>query len=109
MNLDFLVIASSDPLASTGASHSSDLALGLARVGQRVGLFLVQNGVVSARRGALFAEREALADAGVTIQADAFSLRERGVGRDAIADGVEVSDLAPILDALGAGTRVLWT
>ena len=110
MSLDFLLIASGDPLASGRAADSSALALRLAGSGKRVGVFLVQNGVVPARAGAKWDAREALVRAGVSIQADAFSLRERGVGPDALAEGIEASDnLTPILDALGSGTRVLFT
>lgn len=108
MKLDFLVIASGDPLASPHAG-SGDLAVRLAESGKRVGVFLVQNGVTPARRGARWDDREALLHAGIPVQADAFSLRERGIEADRLAEGVEVTDLAPILDALGDGARVLWT
>ena len=52
MSLDFLLIASGDPLGSARAGDSVDLALRLAESGRRVGIFLIQNGVVPARRGA---------------------------------------------------------
>lgn len=108
MKLDFLLIASGDPLGSPHA-ELGDLAVRLAESGKRVGVFLVQNGVMPTRRGARWDARSALLRAGVRIQADAFSLRERGIEPDALAEGVEARDLAPILDALGSGTRVLWT
>ena len=110
MSLDFLLIASGDPLASGPAADSSALALRLAESGKRVGVFLVQNGVVPARAGAKWDARDALVQADISIQADAFSLRERGVAPDSLAEGIEATEnLIPILDALGSGTRVLWT
>jgi len=109
MNPDFLVIASSDPLGHGGGEGASALALDLAAAGKSVAVFLVQNGVVPARAGARWDARESLLRAGVEIQADAFSLRERGVDADQLAEGIEASeDLGPILDALGSGSRVLW-
>ena len=110
MSLDFLLIASGDPLASGKGADSSSLALQLAESGKQVGVFLVQNGVVPARAGAKWDARDALVQAGISIQADAFSLRERGVRLDALAEGIEATEnLTPVLDALGSGTRVLWT
>jgi predicted peroxiredoxin len=109
MSLDFLLIASEDPLDRRQASTSSDLALRLARSGKQVGLFLVQNGVVPARKGARWEALDALVEAGVRVQADAFSLRERGIDAAAVTEGIEPSEsLAPVLDALGAQTKVLW-
>ncbi len=107
MKLDFLVVNTTDPIAGAGGDASA-LALRLSKSGKRTGVFLVQNGVVPARRGARWDLREDLVGAGVTIQADGFSLRERGVGPDALADGIEETDLDPILDALADGTRILW-
>ena len=110
MDLDFLFIASSDPIGTAHAADASDLALHLAQAGKQVGVFLIQNGVVPARRGARWDGLDTLVRAGVRIQADAFSLRERGVAAEALADGVEASDdLTPILDALGSGARVVWS
>ena len=110
MDLDFLFITSNDPIGKAGAGEASELALRLAESGKRVGVFLVQNGVVPARRGARWDALDALVREGVRVHADAFSLRERGIAAEALADGVEASeDLTPILDALGSGARVLWS
>jgi predicted peroxiredoxin len=106
MNPDFLIIESHDPIARGG--EAGEFALGLAEAGRRVALFLVQNGAVAARRGARWDARAELVRRGVRIRADAFSLRERGVDPGELADGIEASDLEPVLDALGGGARVLW-
>lgn len=108
MKLDYLIIKATDPIA-TASGEASDLALRLSKSGKRVGVFLVQNGVVPARQGARWDARADLVRAGVSIQADDFSLRERGVPPDALADGIEETNLDPILDALATGTRVLWS
>ena len=110
MDLDYLFITSNDPIGRAGVGEASELALRLAESGKQVGVFLIQNGVVPARRGARWDALDALVREGVRVQADAFSLRERGVAPEALADGVEAcEDLTPILDALGSGARVLWS
>ena len=76
-----LLIESRDPLESSDVDrYFFDLAAELARRGETVTLFLVQNGVFPARRSAHSAGLERVAKAGVEILADDFSLRERGVG-----------------------------
>ena len=52
MDLDYLFITSNDPIGKAGVGEASELALRLAESGKRVGVFLIQNGVVPARRGA---------------------------------------------------------
>src|SRR5207245_9337314 len=78
-----LLIESRDALESSDvATYFYDLAAGLAREGSPVTLFLVQNGVFPARRGAQAAALHAVARAGVELLAAEFSLRERGSPTD---------------------------
>lgn len=155
----YLLIESRDPFECQEVLHDWDLAESLASAGNSVTLFLVQNGVLPARKGSQYASRltqlangrvplcsrlaaglgikdrlpaqgpgnhpgaeEGHASSGgssaapgdtpaetcsVTILADDFSLRERGI-RD-LTQSVEVKSLEELLDLLLVPeTRALW-
>ena len=68
----------------------------------------MQNGVLPARRSSKSAALSALAKAGVEILADDFSLRERGIGADRLADGVKSAPIDVVIDQLAAGRQVIW-
>lgn len=104
----YLMIESRDPFESNEVTNYYDLALGLAREGNEVTLFLVQNGVLPARRSEKSGALENLATAGVTILADEFSLRERGIGADRLASGVKASPLDVVVDQLAEGRKAMW-
>ena len=46
--------------------------------------------------------------AGVPVQADLFSLRERGIPVDRLAHGVVPIELGTVIDCLADGWRVIW-
>ena len=60
----YLLIASRDPFESGDIGHYYDLAADLAKAGNEVMMFLVQNGVLPARRGSRSAVLSSLAAAG---------------------------------------------
>ncbi|HZD51533.1 MAG TPA: DsrE family protein [Woeseiaceae bacterium] len=105
---DYLIIESRDPLQCADTRFSFDLASGLAAQGKKVSIFLVQNGVMPARRGARTELFDMARDAGVTVLADDFSLRERGIGADQLVTGVSASPMEIVVDALAAGTKTFW-
>lgn len=78
------------------------------RGGRRVAMLLVQNGTLCARRGAQAPQLDALAAAGVSLHADEFSLRERGIAVERLHPGVEPVPLAIVIDRLLEGWRVIW-
>ena len=49
-----------------------------------------------------------LAEQGVTVLADDFSLRERGIPGDRLADKVQASSLEVVVDHLAEGRKVIW-
>ena len=49
-----------------------------------------------------------LAGAGVTVLADRFSLRERAIADDALAEGVSAAELDVVVDALAGGAKAIW-
>lgn len=104
----YLLIESRDPYESNDVSYYYDLAKGLAQAGNNVTLFLVQNGVLPARLGARADGLAELADGGVTILADEFSLRERGIAAGKLTSGVAAAPLDDIIDHMAAGSKTIW-
>jgi hypothetical protein len=104
----YLLIESRDPFESADVGFSHDLARRLAGAGNQVTLFLVQNGVMSARAGAVAPKFGELAQAGVEILADDFSLRERGIRADRLQPGVKPSALDLVIDRFAGGVKAIW-
>lgn len=104
----YLLIESRDPFDSNDVANFYGLANGLIREGNEVTLFLVQNGVLPARRSSASAPLSDLAKNGAEILADDFSLRERGIARDRLADGIEPSALDIVVDHLANNHKVIW-
>ena len=104
----YLLIESLDPFESNDVARYCELATGIARDGHEVTVFLVQNGVLAARRGARCDVVATLAASGIKVLADEFSLRERGIGFDRLAPGVEPAPLDVVIDRLAEGRKVLW-
>ncbi len=104
----YLLIESRDPFESNDVAQHYDLAANLARDGNEVTMFLVQNGVLPARAKAAAGGLAELAGAGVTVLADDFSLRERGIGENQLASGVRAAPLDTVVDGLADGAKTLW-
>ncbi len=104
----YMLIALRDPFETNDVDAYYELAAGLAREGNEVTLFLVQNGVLPARSGAAADGLAEVAEAGVEILADEFSLRERGIGANQLAEGVKSVPLDTVIDQLAAGYKSMW-
>lgn len=104
----YLLIESRDPFESNDVAYFYDLAGALARDGNEVTLFLVQNGVLAARPSARSDRIAQLASAGVTVLADDFSLRERGIRTDRLVAGVQPAPIEVVIDRLAEGCKALW-
>lgn len=104
----FLLIESRDPFESNDVNYYYGLASDLVEAGHAVTLYLVQNGVLAARPSAHSAKLEALSKAGVTVVADDFSLRERGMITARLAPGVKEASIELVVDSLADGARALW-
>lgn len=105
---EYLLVESRDPFDSNDVGAFLNLAEGLVRSGNKVTLFLVQNGVLPARPSTASETLAALARSGVEVLADEFSLRERGIRPDRLASGVKAAPLDVVLDQLAAGRKALW-
>jgi sulfur relay (sulfurtransferase) complex TusBCD TusD component (DsrE family) len=104
----YLLIESRDPFESAGYSRRCELAIVLLTDGAGVTLFLIENGVIASRAAARVPELEKLAKAGVSILADEFALRERGIAVAELAACVKSTRLEMLVEMLGAGARALW-
>jgi predicted peroxiredoxin len=102
------LIESRDPFESNDVASFYALAKDLAQAGNRVTLFLVQNGVLPARPCVQAEAVAAVARAGVEVLADDFALRERGIAADRLAVGVKAASLEIVVDRLAAGHKALW-
>lgn len=104
----YLLIESRDPFDSTDSQYFAELVQGIAKRGNDTTVFLVQNGVLPARKGSKFST--ALADlvkSKVKVVADRFSLKERGIRQ--LAEGVETADTDRLVDLLlEPGTKAIW-
>ena len=104
----YLLIASRDPFESNEIGHCYDLAKGLRREGNDVTVFLVQNGVLPARQCIHSRRIGELAEEGVEVLADEFSLRERGISPGNVVAGVAPAALDIVVDHLADGAKVIW-
>jgi predicted peroxiredoxin len=108
MTTKYLLIESRDPFESNDASYFYDLAAGLAKGGHEVTLFLVQNGVFAARQSTRSDALRQVAESGVQVLADDFSLRERAISADHLVSGVTPAPIEVVVDQLAEGRKALW-
>ena len=106
---NYIFIESRDPFESLDVRFVEETAAALKRRGHEVTVFLVQNGVLASRRGARDAGLARLMQAGVTLLADDFSLRERGIQAADLRPGIQPSDIEALVDALvRENTKAIW-
>ncbi len=105
---NYLLIESRDPFDSNDVANFYGLASGLAKAGNGVTLFLVQNGVLPARQSSASAALAEVAGAGVEVLADAFSLEERGIAAERLVAGVLSAPLDRVIDAMADGHKTIW-
>lgn len=104
----YVIVETGDAADPATPNQGIETATNLAANGHDVTLFLVQNGVFFARRDARYDRHANARNAGITVLADDFSLRERGIGADQLSPDVSASPLESIVDRLAAGNKVLW-
>lgn len=104
---DYLLIESRDPF-ECGCSHYQHLAGNLAKSGKKVTLFLVQNAVFPARSCSLSQSLTDIANAGVEVLADNFSLQERGIDPGILVEGVQTASLEVVIELMVDGRKILW-
>jgi len=104
----YVLLESRDPFDSGDTLHDYQVASDLAKAGNEVTLFLVQNGVFPARKSAHSERLSQLAKENVTVLADSFALRERAIASGELVDGVKAAELEVVVDAMAAGHKTIW-
>jgi predicted peroxiredoxin len=105
----FVLIESRDPFDSADWKDFHELALGLTKAGNEVTVFLTQNGVLPTRRGSTAAADLAELSRSATVLADEFAVRERGIDKGSIVDGVRMTGIDTLVGLLMEdGRRAIW-
>ncbi len=104
----YLLIESRDPFDSSDSEYFAELVQGIAKRGNEATLFLVQNGVLPARKGSKYnGVISDLIKNKVKVVADRFSLKERGIRQ--LAEGVDTADTDRLVELLlEPGTNAIW-
>lgn len=106
---NYLFIESRDPFESRDTEFLEQTAVALKQRGHEVTVFLVQNGVLAARKNGRDSYLGRLAGAGVTLLADDFSLCERGIQPAELQPGIQPSGMETLVDALiKEKTKAIW-
>lgn len=106
---NYVFIESRDPFESRDTRFVEGTAIALHERGHSVTVFLVQNGVLASRQNARDSYLGRLSQAGVTLLADDFSLRERGINPPELCPGVQLSSIETLVDALvQENTKAIW-
>ena len=105
---EYCLIESRDPFESDDVSFTYNLAAQLAADGNPVTIFLVQNGVLPARNAARSGLANVSRVSGITVLADDFSLRERGISQNELLAGVTPSAIGAVIDCLERRATTIW-
>src|SRR5712692_7955579 len=103
----YLLIESRDPFDWTTVEQQYELAAGLAKEGNAVTFFLIQNGVLPARKGPKSDSLTRMVKAGVEVLAYDFSLRERGIPSDRLVPGIKPAAIDIVIDQLAEGRKTI--
>ena len=104
---NYIFIESRDPFESRDTVFIEETALAVKDRGHNVTIFLVQNGVLGARKNAHRLQR--LANAGVTLLADDLSLSERGIKTDELVPAIQSSSIDELVERMvQKSTKALW-
>ncbi len=106
---NYLFIECRDPFESKDTQFVAETATALKQRDNEVTVFLVQNGVLAARRNARGSHLSQLAKAGVRLLADDFSLRERGIQAAELLPEIQQSNIDALTDILvRENTKAIW-
>lgn len=107
--MNYLFIESRDPFESRDTQFVVDTTTALKQHDNEVTVFLVQNGVLGARKNSRGSHLAQLAAAGVRLLADDFSLRERGIQSLEMISGIKESNIDALVDILVRdNTKAIW-
>lgn len=102
----YFLIESRNPWDSQQVDRNYQIAADLAKAGNEVTLFMVENAVLATRSSA---KSNGLANLKrVKLLADDFSLKERGIIPSEIRPGVEVTSINAVVDAMANKEKMIW-
>jgi predicted peroxiredoxin len=104
----YLLIESRSAFETPCALHHFALAEALVREGNKVEILLVQNGVLPARQSAKADGLAAAIQAGITVWADEFALKERALAQAQLRKGVKAAPIGTVIDRMADGWNVIW-
>lgn len=104
----YMIIETRDPHESRDVDWMAELTARLRKGGASATVMLAENGVFAARAGASATALRTLAEAGCTVLADRYALRERGIRESDLARAVKPADLDEVVNAMEAGASVMW-
>ncbi len=106
---NYVFIESRDPFESPDTSFLAETVSSLKKRGNNVTVFLVQNGVFAARKQSRKSHLPQLLESGVTILADDFSLRERGIQSDECQSAIKSASIDQLVDLIVQDhTKAVW-
>jgi sulfur relay (sulfurtransferase) complex TusBCD TusD component (DsrE family) len=106
---NYVFIESRDPFDSPGTHSVSRTAVALRKEGHSVTVFLVENGVLGARKQAEKSQVPAIVESGVTVLADDFSLQKRGISMEECAPGLRTGTMAHLIELIvKENTKAVW-
>ena len=106
---NYVFIESRDPFDSPDTAFLVDTAASLKKRGNSVTVFLVQNGVLAARKQSRKSQLPQLLESGITVLADDFSMRERGIQSDECPSAVKSASIDQLVDLLvQENTKAVW-
>ncbi len=105
----YIFIESRDPFESRDTRFVVETASALKQRGRDVTVFFVQNGVLAVRKDARGSHIAYLAEAGVRLLADDFSLMERGIQPAELSSFVHQSNVDALVDdVVQENTKAIW-
>jgi len=104
----YLIVDSRDLTEYTSGQFLQKIARKLKENGNEVTLFLIENGVIAARKGADIGKGlTELTRRGTRVLAEDVSCRSRGISQ--LADGLTQSNMDQLADLIAEGSdKILW-
>jgi sulfur relay (sulfurtransferase) complex TusBCD TusD component (DsrE family) len=102
----YFLIESRSPFDSPEVNYNYQLASDLANNGNEVSLFLVENGVFVTRKTTTIESLDKLNN--VTLLADDFSLRERGIAAEEMRNNIKIAEISTVAEAMANGAKTVW-
>lgn len=106
---NYVFIESRDPFESRDTQFVVETATTLVQRGHQVTVFLVQNGVLGARRNIGESNLSRMVESGISLLADDFSLCERGIQSEDLQPGIQATSIETLVTALvQENTKAIW-